>query len=95
MTTPQNQERIGDGGQVFPCPTDEAVSGAMTPGMSLRDHFAGQALSGICALRDDRVWKRLPEGETEEQWRTRMFTTDAEYAYRFADAMLRVRKEPK
>ena len=38
--------RVNDGGPAFPCAFPE-MGGGMTPGMSLHDWFAGQAMVGI------------------------------------------------
>ena len=72
-----------DGGAAFPHPEQQSVVGGggtqiridSQPGMSLRDYFAGQALTGILA---DSGW-----ADTEEKM--------AELSYRFADAMIAAR----
>lgn len=61
-----------DGGTAFPI----SDRGAVEPGMSLRDWFAGQALAGM--LADSNV-KGQP-------------VVIADGAYRLADAMLEARK---
>jgi hypothetical protein len=43
-------DEINDGGSAFPA---MAPGGYCTPGMSLRDWFAGQALQGLLAARND------------------------------------------
>lgn len=48
-------------------------------GLSLRDWFAGRAISGVLA-------------DTEIDWETADFSSCARYAYDLADAMLAVRK---
>lgn len=50
-----------------------------TPGMTLRDYFAGQALAGIIAADNS------PAGD---------WPLCAEHAYKAADAMLAARKGP-
>lgn len=50
-----------------------------TPGMSLRDYFAGQALAGLFA--NDRL---KPEASGA-------FASFSEYAYQIADAMMKER----
>jgi hypothetical protein len=74
MTTKDN------GGPAFPVPTDMSGGEAFylaTPGMSLRDWFAGQAMGGICAHSD--TWG-LPD-----------VSEIALKAYRIADAMIAAR----
>ena len=67
-------EKIKDGGPAFPTPND-GFDG-MTYGMSLRDWFAGQALSGFIArCATDEDWARLPL-----------------VLYEMADAMLKARE---
>lgn len=70
--TPRNQ-----GGQAFPSPRSyQNWNIQCTPGMSLRDYFAGQALAGMATSKGI----------------TGVTLTDfAEAAYATADAMLRVR----
>lgn len=74
---------INDGGPAFPRPVSEIQGTRVThqsqTGMSLRDHFAGQALLGYmmsCSLHDQ-----------PHIWAPKM----AEYAYIQADAMLAAR----
>jgi hypothetical protein len=62
---------IGDGGQAFPIPDNERYG--QTWGMSLRDYFAAQALTGLLHIG------------AEPKASPRVL---AEYAYKFADAML-------
>ena len=68
----------GDGGPAFPVtPTDK--SGQIAPtacGMSLRDWFAGQALSGV---------ESCTTVESDPD-------ACAEYCYKLADAMLKARE---
>jgi hypothetical protein len=72
-----------EGGSAYPHKTwsDAYNEHAGSSGMSLRDYFAGQALMGMeqPAEGDDR-W---PDDRNA-----------AVNAYRFADAMLKARKEP-
>jgi hypothetical protein len=68
-----------DGGAAFPTPDCSAWDGpSRTPGMTLRDWFAGQALAGIFASGN----VTLPFNGPEEA---------AARAYQFADAMLKAR----
>jgi hypothetical protein len=64
---------INDGGAAFPLM--RSINGS--DGMTLRDYFAAQALAGICANQDNRVYGNAMEF--------------ARAAYRLADAMLTAR----
>jgi hypothetical protein len=78
MSTP-----INDGGPAFPVPPTYHSNGQVeygTLGMSLRDWFAGQALTGLLADGKGQ--------HTAEKWAPHI-------AYRIADAMLEARKEAK
>ncbi len=45
-----SNERINDGGPAFPCEGEGFGNPKHhTPGMTLREHFAGQALAGIAS----------------------------------------------
>lgn len=71
-----NLERIKkEGGPAFPLATNEQF----TWGMSLRDHFAGQALVGLLAFSPADI-----EGQYDPDDAARI-------AYRMADAMLAAR----
>lgn len=77
-------ERIDDGGPAFPMPPHMGVLGHLISGangMSLRDWFAGQALSGICT--------DYQGARNTEEWD---FVELARGAYMAADAMLAERK---
>lgn len=67
-----------DGGQAFPVPGDEERT--YTPGMSLRDWFAGQALAGIVQGTQSEKMKPTCPGEA------------AHWAYMIAEAMLAARE---
>jgi hypothetical protein len=71
-----------DGGPAFPAPA--GVSHITLQGMTLRDWFAGQALSGIRELQGNYVSDSDQERRTAE----RRAVWAAEAAYRYADAML-------
>jgi hypothetical protein len=75
-----------DGGPAFPAPA--GVSHITLQGMTLRDWFAGQALSGIDGLRAHYVSNR--EQERDEAERRAAWAAAA--AYRYADAMLEERE---
>ena len=67
---------IDDGGQAFPV----AASNRYTPGMSLRDWFAGQALvSVLSALGDMKTGRDNPAGQQRAV---------AMVAYDIADSMI-------
>ena len=76
--------KLDDGGPAFPIPQQQFTDGVTfisaqgNDGMSLRDWFAGQALSGF-------LQRKEYDKET--------FTTAATDAYRYADAMLETRKK--
>jgi hypothetical protein len=73
----EKAKKVDDGGPAFPVPTSP---GGMTPcGMSLRDWFAGQVLSGLYSTPDTDLGKDCCD----------MY---AEVAYDAADAMLAARK---
>lgn len=67
-----------DGGPAFPCDPDK---GHCT-GLSLRDYFAGQAISGLV------IKVRAQGTDTEELVRVAL----AAEAYRLADEMLKARE---
>lgn len=73
--------KINDGGQAFPRLDAITNTGAArsTPGMTLRDWFAGQALTGMLS------------SETDDS--TYYVELAADRAYRFADAMLAARAD--
>lgn len=74
---------IDTSGPAFPCneirgPNGEGICES-APGMTLRDWFAGQAVTGLIASNDHEAGDRLDDIPT--------------YAYRIADAMLKVRTQ--
>lgn len=70
-------EKPDDGGPAFPLFLPDKPKGGFVFGMSLRDYFAGQALVGY-------MLNGTPNGLANE-------ALCAEWAYKFADAMLRAR----
>jgi hypothetical protein len=71
---------IKNGGSAFPTgiiTNDKGVIIGGSNGMTLRDYFAAQALNGICANQDNRVYGNATEFATS--------------SYRLADAMLKAR----
>ena len=85
------------GGAAFPRPAiihpDSArILHEAVAGMSLRDHFAGLALTGLLADGDPTVCEsETPEGIEAE--RQEYALVSARAAYRYADAMLKARDE--
>jgi hypothetical protein len=72
---------VYDGGPAFPVPVGtvyDSLAQSPEPGMSLRDYFAGQAMSG-------RMSQQSVKASTEHI---------SAWAYRVADAMLRARDLP-
>ena len=82
--THDTQTQIDDGGPAFPCETYGLRNGKETTiptnGMTLRDYFAGQALSSMTVAPD------YSKGPCNFAM--------AERAYCIADAMLAARKQP-
>ncbi len=68
--------------------TPEGKKRPFSPGMSLRDYFAGQALAGMMAMPSDPCSGNFHNNCGEP------FIGAAEYAYRMADAMLKARGQP-
>lgn len=69
-----------DGGPAFPLPAQQSSGpNKATPGMTLRDYFAGQVLAGECSTYVDQ----MPELNAE---------TIARRCYALADAMLAQRE---
>lgn len=76
--------QLNDGGTAFPI-TLEQYDGAALRGMSLRDVFAGQALTGLLANPN---W--LPNNKQSELTFTQRY---AEQAFLLADAMIAARNK--
>ena len=78
-----------DGGPAFPARKERYIAQELVvdylPGMSLRDWFAGQALTGILPSTDNESG-RSAFTETEPDW-------IAQKAYELADAMLEARNK--
>lgn len=79
-----------DGGTAFPfqsdliCATGKNQGKALaTPGMSLRDYFAAEAMNGICSNADESL-PTIPSSRHD---------LIAKSAYSIADAMLKARGE--
>lgn len=81
---------IQNGGPAFPVPAGNfsgSESWTSTPGMDLRDYFAGQALAGLLSRSDVGVPHcrgcAVPGDDAGEHY--------ADISYRYADAMLHAR----
>ena len=81
-------DKKDDGGPAFPVPTDMSGGEAFylaTPGMSLRDWFAGQALAGLIGS-GNLIAEAQAKNEDVSSFAARI-------AFKAADAMLTTRKE--
>jgi hypothetical protein len=74
------EDKVKDGGAAFPSSFRYDLEDWADPGMSLRDWFAGQALTGLCA---NVAWNGLGAGGIN------VLAIDA---YSIADAMLAARE---
>lgn len=77
-----------DVARAYPRPysTDGTAEDGPDPGMSLRDHFAGQALAGQIFATAAMALGGMDVQENNED-------KIAENSYKFADAMIRARNE--
>jgi hypothetical protein len=76
---------IDDGGTAFPHTTVNNMGGfVLQPGMSLRDWFAGMAITNAYMLYDDTFERTVCDEAYNEA---------ATNAYRIADAMIEARKK--
>lgn len=87
---------VNDGGTAFPCPVEFDPNGQLVShgsfGMTLRDWFAGQALSGSLASQTAEshwAFQALPNDIGND---TGALTGIARLSYYLADAMLAARK---
>lgn len=84
---------MSNGGPAFPCTNEQFTcgnhqTGDAWPGMTLRDWFAGRALSGLLA-------EPQPEDGEPELGLGRDYAANAaQAAYRIADAMIAERSMP-
>lgn len=77
---------IDTGGPAFPQPaTSDGHATNTAEGMSLRDHFAGQALPALVQIHKDYCRKGIAVSARET----------ASEAYEYADAMLAERARPE
>lgn len=93
------QTKTDDGGPAFPIVEHHEVMGSrIDRGMSLRDHFAGQAMAELigCNKKLHLVFCTETNGPEFNAWGGSPFSDAAEVAahmaYRLADAMLAARK---
>ena len=87
------EDNVPDGGPAFPSPgIPDATDGRKDnrDGMSLLDHFAGQALAGYMATSDERTYSK-DCGKSQSEWQADIDDIDAQYLYRMAQAMLNER----
>lgn len=77
-TATAEPKKVNEGGPAFPRPTSDQPGQI---GISARDYFAAQALTGILAANAAKLL--LPEPGKA-----------AEYAYRYADAMIALKGKP-
>jgi hypothetical protein len=82
---------VTDGGPAFPVLSEARVGdvsrSTSTPGMSLRDYFAGQALIAFCSCERFVVGMDIAAEKVSVGFKQAM----AEHAYAMADAMLKER----
>ena len=81
--------RENNGGPAFP------ALYAGEAGMTLRDYFAAQALSGISPRIEAEIDKFDPDGKYFHQRLSEWYQLAAIRSYCYADAMLAARKEGK
>lgn len=86
----ENTTKADDGGSVFPLTGRTYGSN----GMSLRDWFAGQALTGLLAKEgaSGDAMSRIATGDNPECQASMFAGTDALRCYIYADAMLAARR---
>ena len=69
------------GGPAFPFEYEDEIAQYVSHGMTLRDYFAGKAMSGILAHLENHMERYLDLHDEDI----------AKFAYRQADAMLKAR----
>lgn len=82
---------INDGGPVHPTDSDNYGPKYSGPGISVRDHFAGLALQGLCANSGGPFQASARQGWAMANCHE---ADIASVAYALADAMLHARMEP-
>lgn len=80
-------QKVKDGGSAFPAEGGPGSGLHPTPGMSLRDYFAGQALAGLLAAPE----VLSPPLDVHRDSRVQIQVHYARIAYDYADAMLAAR----
>lgn len=85
--------QIDNGGPAFPANAPDLqpdpAKTALFPGMSLRDWFAGQAIAGLAGI-EASISAVHSEAETKALL-DQVLRVRAEFAYRYADAMIKAR----
>jgi len=87
--------KINDGGPAFPEAIAVGPSGDVYPGMggmSLRDWFAGQALTGLISSSEAHFRGDSSDKAAIAEWRAEVDRRWAGYCYEMADAMLKARE---
>ena len=87
---------IDDGGPAFPMPAGPEPAGFThyNEGMSLRDHFAGQAMQGMLADGGyEQLAREVRDGLADDEMG--MVDVVSQVSYIIADAMIKARKESK
>ena len=91
--SPAPAPKIDDGGPAFPSEGEGHGNPRYhTPGMSLRDRFAGQALQSIIVIGFADARDAAASREHAATRGITPFAAAAHMAYEFADAMLAARK---
>ncbi len=90
-----SNEKKNNGGPVYPVPYEENLNGQVvtygSPGMSLRDHFAGLAMGSIIQWQNTEAGCIMIKAAMDTDGSD---PDDAigQMAYAYADAMLKARK---
>lgn len=79
-----------DGGPAFPLPSGEFLGEDRTTGMSLRDYFAGQAMTAV-----GRTYFGSEDNPVADQLGKPTFAEEARRCYEWADAMLAERTKQR
>ena len=82
-----------DGGPAFPYPASMNSRPESCNGQSLRDDFAGRALTGLMASAEEHFAGNGKSEEALDEWSRALHRRWARFCYRMADAMLEAREE--